>query len=515
MSDSFLQLIAERLRPASERRPAWFSDPVLFVHECMPGLELAPYQERILSAVSQGGRVCVRSPHSTGKTTTSAVLVLWHALSRDLSGVDWKCITTSGSHRQLTKFLWPEIHKMARRIRWDRVGRPPLDHRSELLGTELKLVHGAVSSAASSDPALLEGGHADSLLLVLDESKAIPSTVFDALEGALAGRGEVFALSVSTPGEPSGRFYEIQQRKPGLEDWTALHVTLEEATAAGRVDPEWVEQRRRQWGSTSAVFLNRCMGEFASSDEDGIIPLSWVEAAIERWREWADNGRPLGDEAPCIGVDVARGGADATVMATRVGNVITDIERHRLADVMEVTGHVVTKLQGGATACIDVIGLGAGVFDRLREQKKSVVAFNAAKGSTGKDRSGELEFLNCRAEALWRVREALDPSLGAVLALPPDDELVGDLTAPHWRLTSTGKVQVESKDDLRKRLGRSTDVGDAVVMAVAGIAKPRRHGRMVHVSGPADRARELKRRAVAKPLRNDPLTVSGEKWQGR
>jgi hypothetical protein len=114
---------------------------------------------------------------------------------------------------------------------------------------------------------------------------------------------------------------------------------------------------------------------------------------------------------------------------------------------------------------VDVIGIGAGVVDRLREQRMAVEPFNAAEGTTRKDSSGELGFSNVRSQAWWELRELLDPAGGEPVALPPDDMLTGDLTAPHWRVLSGGRIQIESKDDIRKRLGRSTDSGDAVVQA--------------------------------------------------
>lgn len=121
----------------------------------------------------------------------------------------------------------------------------------------------------------------------------------------------------------------------------------------------------------------------------------------------------------------------------------------------------------GGTATVDVIGIGAGVVDRGREQGLSVVAFNASERSTAQDRTGEFGFVNRRSEGWWTLREWLDPTYGEWLALPPDDLLTGDLTAPKYRLVSGGKLQVESKDDIRRRLGRSTDDGDAVMMALA------------------------------------------------
>ena len=135
---------------------------------------------------------------------------------------------------------------------------------------------------------------------------------------------------------------------------------------------------------------------------------------------------------------------------------------------METTGQVVNVVRPheGAVAIIDVVGVGAGVYDRLAEQGIEVVAYNGAKSAAGiRDASGQMEFVNLKSASWWGMRERLDPETGDNLALPPDDILTGDLTAPRWTETSTGKIKVESKEDLKKRLGRSPDAGDAVVMA--------------------------------------------------
>ncbi|MGI9146922.1 MAG: hypothetical protein ACR2IK_10285 [Chloroflexota bacterium] len=447
------------------------NDPVLFVRECFvwrAGEHPTAYQEDVLRRLVEHRRIAVRGPHGLGKTTVAAWAILWFALTRD--GEDWKIATTASAWRQLTHFLWPEVRKWSRRLRWDRLGREPFDSRTELQALGLKLATGEAFAVASDTPELIEGAHADHLFYVFDEAKVIPVATWDAAEGAFAGAGadtaaEAFALAISTPGEPNGRFYELHKHAPGFEDWTSRHVTLEETVAAGRVSREWAAQRALQWGEQSAVYQNRVLGEFAASDEDGIIPLAWVEAANERWRIWKESGADT-FQLTTIGVDPARGGGDKTVLALRQGSVVVELRRYSLEDTMATAGRVAGVLQASkARAIVDVIGIGAGVFDRLREMKHLVSPFNAAERTDELDRSGELGFTNRRAAAWWKLRERLDPANGDRIALPPDDLLTGDLTAPHWRVMSGGKIQVESKDDIRQRLGRSTDDGDAVTMA--------------------------------------------------
>lgn len=448
----------------------YLHDPVAFAADCVDWGEeggLTFYQDEILALLEEQRRVSVRGPHGLGKSTIAAITVLWFAVTRDAAGVDWKAVTTAGAWRQLINYLWPEIRKWAMRLRWDKIRGHPFTG-SELLNLSLRLRHGNAFAAAASNPALIEGAHADSLLFIYDESKAIFAGTFDACEGAFSGTGESYVMTLSTPGPPQGRFYDIQSRKPGYEDWAVKHVTLENAMRANRISEEWANQRKAQWGENSALFQNRVLGEFYAGEEDSVVPLSWVEAAVERWHEWNEKGRNDPGNPHTVGVDVARSGTDKTCMAIRHGHVITEIRTYSHNDTMATTGRVQGILEGDpdCTAIVDVVGIGAGVVDRLREQGSKVQAFNASARSRNRDKTGELGFINTRAAAWWRLRELLDPSAGSHLCLPPDDDLLGDLTAPKaGEPQSGGKIKVESKDEIRKRIGRSTDRADSVVQA--------------------------------------------------
>lgn len=438
------------------------NDPVAFVHDCIDWKDEqpAPYQDEILELLAANRRVAARGPHGLGKSALASWAILWFALTRD--GEDWKIPTTASAWRQLSRFLWPEIHKWARRLRWDKIDRGPFNENSELLSLNLKLKTGEAFALASDNAALIEGAHAANLLYIFDESKTIPPPTWDSAEGAMSS-GDCYWLAISTPGDPNGQFHDIHARRPGFEDWQVRHVRLEEAIEAGRISQEWAEQRKAQWGETSAVYQNRVLGEFAASEEDGVIPLAWIEAANQRWLEWVEAGRKLPDLMTAVGVDVARSGKDKTVYALRYGWLISELRRTNREDTMQTAGRVAGILDAhGGKAVVDVIGIGAGVFDRLREQKKKVIAFNAAEATAKRDKSKELGFVNCRSAAWWAMREILETE---PVALPPDDLLTGDLTAPTWRVVSGGKIQVESKDEIRKRIGRSTDDGDAVIQS--------------------------------------------------
>lgn len=439
---------------------------------------LAPYQHAALADLERDRRLAIRAPHGTGKTTTGAMTVLWFASTREAARLDWKAVTTAGAWRQLTKYLWPEIHKWSKYLLFDELGLSEWRPGRELLDMSIKLSYGEAFAVASTDPALVEGAHADSLLFLYDESKAVSADTFDATEGAFSGAKptglpEAYSLAISTPGSPSGRFYEIHTRRPGLEDWSVRHITLAEAMAAGRISAEWAAARARQWGENSALYFNRVLGEFHAGADDSVLPLPWVEAAMDRWRDWDDAGRPTNLGRTIYGVDVARGGADMTCVAIRVGAVVEDLLVYNIADTA-ILARTLDRLMAYRTdhAVVDVIGVGAGVGDILAAPldghgyERSVTRYNASRRSTRRDRSGELGFLNQRAALWWHMRESLDPAFGPVLAIPPDDDLLAELVAPLWD-ERNGKIVVEPKDDIRERLGRSTDRADAVLQTLA------------------------------------------------
>lgn len=472
--DDVALILANKLDPPETGVSRYRDDPAGFVLNCIKwkrGKKPTAYQLRNLELLIEYKRLCVCGPHGLGKTATNAWIILWFALTRDAAGDDWKIPCTASAWRQLTKFLWPEVHKWAKVLDWEAIGRAPFT-KFELLTLNLKLEHGEAFAVASDDPATMEGAHADQLLFIYDEAKSIPEKTFDATEGAFSGAGddtemEAYALASSTPGEPNGRFYQIQRKAQGLEDWHAVRVKLEEIIAAGRISKKWPKQRAKQWGEESAVYINRVLGEFASSDEDGVIPLAWVEAANERWLALKDEDKLEAEGFTTCGVDVARGGKDKTCIARRFGQVISEIRRTSKEDTMQTTGKVQAAMSPNPEAApiVDVLNMGAGVVDRLRELNKPVVAFNASGKSERKDSTGELGYKNLRAEVWWTMRELLDPQSPAEIALPPDDKLIGDLTAPSYKVMSGGLIQVESKEDIQKRLGRSTDDADAVIQA--------------------------------------------------
>ena len=209
-------------------------------------------------------------------------------------------------------------------------------------------------------------------------------------------------------------------------------------------------------------------GDFAAGREDSryqVVPSAWVREAQERWRA----RRPEGPMT-AMGCDVARGGSDRTVLTPRWGTFYGEqivVPGKGTPDGPAVAALVMNHRRDDALVNVDVIGVGGSVYDHLRGVLGgSAVPMNASEASAAKDRSGQLGFANSRAAWWWGFREALDPATGEGLALPPDPGLFADLCAPTWKLTARG-IQIEAKEDIIRRLGRSPDKGDSAVYAHA------------------------------------------------
>lgn len=212
-----------------------------------------------------------------------------------------------------------------------------------------------------------------------------------------------------------------------------------------------------------SALLNGDWQASLTDDAYQVIPRAWVQLAMKRWQpECPDIGLAL-----VVGADVARGGEDKTVFSPRRGVWFDRLQKHagrETPDGQSVASLLSIILARGGVGLIDVIGIGASGYDISRNMGLDVRPVNFGEGSDATDKSGSLRFVNKRAECYWGMRESLDPNSGVLVALPPDPELEADLCTPRWIPQSNG-IKIESKEDIKKRLGRSPDCADAVVLS--------------------------------------------------
>jgi phage terminase large subunit len=428
--------------------------PALWAQECL-GAKPTEQQLEGGREIVRTRRVSIRSGHGTGKTAFMAWCVLWFMSCY----APCKIPCTAPTGHQLSDILWAEL------ATWHRI----LKERMPALGLEFEWTaerfelksHPRESFAVARTsrperPEALQGFHSEYLLFLIDESSGIPEEVFQVAEGALS-TPDAFVAMAANPTRMDGYFYDSHHKMRA--SWSALHWDGENSPL---VSKKYVEEMAQKYGRESAIFRIRVKGEFAGNP-DGVIPLDVIESAIGRLV------KPFGDVR--WGLDVARFGEDRTALCKRQGNAILEpIKWWSGKDTMQVAGIIKNEYDATPTIlrpaaiCVDVIGIGAGVVDRLREMKLPVVAVNVAESPSVKDQYNRLR------DELWF--KARDWFWARDVCMPRDDALIAELTLPSYKILSNGKKQVESKDDMKKRGVTSPDLADAFCLTFAqGIAR--------------------------------------------
>lgn len=436
------------------------------------GVDLWETQRDILNALMAEGvrRVAVKSCHGAGKTLLAAVAALvWL-----YSGPDRIVITTAPTGRQVRKLLWREIRRI-----WHRCvsGGRPLGGEMPPEAPELKLGENwFMTGFSSNDPVNMQGFHAPGgVLVIMDEANGVHPDIWDALAGVLVGVNDRL-LAIANPTEPAGPFFDLW-RDPDCKKFTISAFDTPNVKAGADVIPgmisrQWVEDRRRAWGEDSVLYQSRVLGNFPTQADDRLIPLSWLDIASRRAVE-RDEASAIGDRENAwnklidLGLDVARFGPDSSIIAqAHADQGIRALHRFRKASGVDTAGWAVgmSKELEARSCRTDATGLGAVVHD-LIEVELGQKAIELVPGSGAKDPT---RFINARAEWLWHVRMLLDPQReGGPIAVVEDRELILQMTEIKWHQERKGRIQIESKDDFKKRMrGRSPDELDSVSYAL-------------------------------------------------
>jgi phage terminase large subunit len=444
---------ASRKAAAQQLLARWQNDPVLFAREVL-GLETWDRQAEMMRAVAEHPRVAVRSGHKIGKSTSAAGLAFWWVHTRPRATV----VMTSASYRQVKGILWKELRRL------DREARVPLGGKlAEDPETGLQLADGReVVGLSTKEPERIAGYSGANLLFILDEASGIPEPIFEAIEGNRAGGARLVMFSNAT--KMSGTFYEAFHGKK--EYWRTLHISSEEtpnATGRGKPIPglataEWIAEKRKEWGEESALYQVRVRGNFPTQGDKAVIALVFVTDAVERWTE----DEP-GEGRLNLGVDVARFGDDESVVMPRRGQrvdparVFTQLDGPNLAGkVLEVVREL-RRTGERPLVKVDVIGVGASCFDVLsRSDEVEAVAVNVSEKATA-------EGYHALRDQLWGAMRDFLKNGGAI---PDDARLQAELVAPEYAFDAQGRMVVESKEKMKKRLGRSPDRADALALAI-------------------------------------------------
>lgn len=439
---------AERLEvPQSlkARFSRYVSDAVAFVREQL-GVEPEPYQVEILGACVTAPRLAWRAAHGIGKTTTLAWVLCWWLLTRPFSRV---LVLAPAFERQVGRYLLPEVKKWLRHA-----PQPlPLAVRAttvEVVGFEREWFALAVQA---TDPAKVEGGHAESLCVLADEAKGLNAEVVAALHGTQTDPGgdRLYVLA-SIPGGPSGPFYDVFRSGTGL--WRLFRTA---AADSRLVSPAWIQERAAEWGEHSPLFVARVQAEFPEESEDTLFRLADLEAAVGRVLE-----QPA--DPVCFGLDCARFGDDASALAVWRGHVLEGVTTKQGLDTMAVAAWVASEINRcqPARVVVDEIGIGSGVLDRLRQ-----LGYGNVDGlNVGRPALQPTLYLNRRAEVFFSLRQALERG---EVSLPADPGLLAELSSLRFEYTASGQLKLEDKAMTKRRVGHSPDKADAVALAYSAV----------------------------------------------
>jgi phage terminase large subunit len=446
----------------------WRYDPVAFSNDAL-GIPPWELQAAVMMAVVEHHQVAVRSGHKIGKSLLVAILALWWA-------VCWphgKVLITAPTGAQVKDIVWAELRQLV--LRANRLGVIAVPEASKVPDGGIRWDDGRIILGRSTDKGdRIQGYSGPANLYLIDEASGVANDIYEALIGNTAGGSadddSAVAKFVLTgnPTQTTGRFYDAFTRLAPY--WRTFTISSAETPNAreGRVvipglaTRDYVERLRDQYGEDSDLYRVRVLGRFPKQGANSVIAVTAIEAAARRWREMDEDDA---EGALRIGVDVARFGDDASAVAALRGTYTYPIETARGLEttaVAELTLQVVRKRRRSANerpkVKVDTIGIGAGVADILRQSSEvEVIDINVAEKSDSPDDYPKLR------DQLWF-------EMGKWLAdggtLPDNDQLEGELGAPTYKIDLQGRQKVESKDETKKKLGRSPDLADALMLAI-------------------------------------------------
>jgi hypothetical protein len=431
-------------------------DPVRWLKEIL-GETVWSKQIEIFESIRDNRYTAVQSCHDTGKSfSVSRASAHWVDTRPDPF-----LVTTAPTWKQVNSILWRELRKAHRKGNLN--GRLNLDAEWYMGADELV---GYGRKPADYDQAAFQGIHALNVLVGIDEACGVPKSIFEAADSLVTNKnGRVIAIG--NPDDPASYFAEIC--KPG-SGWNVIQIGAQDTPAfTGEVvpdqlleyliSPEWVEERKKRWGVGSPIYQSKVLGLFPEITDDTVFTPKMLKDA--QLRETPREELPTRAQ---YGVDVARYGEDHTAIYKAWGTKVRLVKTHHMADTMETADFVAMLLrqaQREEAAYIDVVGLGAGVYDRLRQQSFRVYPHNSSERAYDSER-----FHNRRAEVYWLAREMAERGELDLPSDGEDDDLIAQLGSVKWKVTAGGRILLESKEDMQKRGLPSPDRADAAVMAL-------------------------------------------------
>ena len=469
---------------------SWREDWNRFCRDALK-VRLDGEQQDIISSVQYNPMTAVASGTARGKdyVAACAAICFIYRTPRWNDGKlvkNTKIAMTAPTARQVNNIMLPEISRLFRNA-----GFRPGRLLSSGIRTDYDEWFLTGFKAGDDNTEAWSGFHAVNTMFIVTEASGISEATYNAIEGNLQGNSRfliVFNPNITT-GYAARAMKSDRFAKFRLNSLNAENVVKKKLVIPGQVDYDWVKDKVLNWCSSiqnidfnegegdfewegglyrpNDLFRVKVLGMFPKVSEDVLIPYEWIEIANENWKRLQEEGfKPV--KSCKLGSDVAGMGRDESVLCPRYGNYVPKFEVHQSAgkaDHMHVAGmHITFLCDKKAKAYIDTIGEGAGVYSRLLELGyKNVYSCKYSESAIGlHDVTGQYEFANMRAYCYWAVRDWLNPKNGFGAALPPCDKLMEEATETKWYFMSDGRIAIEKKDEIKKRIKRSPDYFDSL-----------------------------------------------------
>lgn len=448
----------------SEALDYYYDHPVSFFEDI---LEFKPdeWQRAVLNDLQESNRVSVRSGQGVGKTALEAGAVLWFLTCRPYARV----VATAPTMQQLYDVLWAEIAKWLDQskvksiLKWTKT-------KIYMIGDEERWF---ATARTAVKPENMQGFHEDHMLFVVDEASGLTDPIMEAILGTLTGIDNKL-LMCGNPTKLEGVFYDSH-----TADRDKYRCHKVDSRKSNRTSKDNIDMLIRKYGDDSDVVRVRVYGDFPKRSLDALIALETVEQAIDNKLPDADikNATRLS-----IGCDVARFGDDSTVITPRIGMKVFDQQKYSKNDTMETVGNIIATYRKYQDAypqiaeCrvkVDDTGVGGGVTDRLIEVAKDgglpITVIPVNNGASATD-----DFYYNLGSQLWgNLKELLEENMSAAmqgksptLQLAKSEELTKQLISRKYKMSSTGKIQLERKEDMKKRGLESPDCADSLTLCL-------------------------------------------------
>jgi len=442
-------------------------------------------QREIIKALVDHRKVSVKSGHGVGKTMLSAGITLYLAYVWHATGM-----TTAPSFRQVRRALWGEIHYQYSRA------RTPLGGKMNQVSLDLGPKWFVEGFATDKPMDNITGIHEENIFVIVDEAGGVAHSVFESLDALLTSES-TFVLYIGNPTDPTSPFADTFKPGSGFKTFTLSCYDCPNIRHDMIIYPKltvkkWVDEKEKKWGRDSNLFRIRVLGEFPQESKDTLIPIRYIEKALEKGRE---NLLPA-DWIYAFGLDVARQGSDSTTYGIRYKSGLFKIheatqkkrETETAGKMIDIYNEFIPEFKYRnlndlekrfqkegkeekekseeeiffPPINVDDIGVGGGVVDILLEEEFPTNGVNVAEQPDPSDPDEAKLFLNKRAQYYWNLKKLFENGLVAI----DDEELAHELSKIKIEFLRSGKIKIADKDTIKKDLGgRSPDKAECMMLA--------------------------------------------------